>query len=319
MLNSIFKVCWKWENVDIICYKLAFLCNKEMSKNPKSRLNESIKIFWTTWGRKMWLMIILKATKSPSFTLSLEDTFLEKPQGGQIDPLSLFRVKCVSNLAWTQNFHRQIKFKRNGNRISSRKKSRVFALGRFCSEFFMKAFYWGFNYSCQLNFRARLKSPAIFKMKLFVTILNGFRSCWHHDKSLKLSPAYLKAQIWNILNIIEAKSNLPDTCEKNIVPLTLQTRVNEIEKSKSCISPERCSSNRMFPTSRLLRSQNSQLKLLFLKSQNLISPTRLIVLPLFHFIRFSWRLGVLLLKKYSLGYAYYNIYFRKAKIILTDC
>ena len=32
---------------------------------------------------KMWLMIILKATKKYRFTLSLEDAFLEKPQ---IDP-----------------------------------------------------------------------------------------------------------------------------------------------------------------------------------------------------------------------------------------
>ena len=36
---------------------------------------------------KMWLMIISKVTKNQRFTLSLEDTVLEKPQGGgQIDP-----------------------------------------------------------------------------------------------------------------------------------------------------------------------------------------------------------------------------------------
>ena len=40
---------------------------------------------------KMCLMIILKVTKKQGFTLSLEDTFFEKPQGGggeggQIDP-----------------------------------------------------------------------------------------------------------------------------------------------------------------------------------------------------------------------------------------
>ena len=46
-----------------------------------------------TWGNsmkfsgKMCLMIIIKVTKNHGFTLSLEDTFLEKPQGaGQIDP-----------------------------------------------------------------------------------------------------------------------------------------------------------------------------------------------------------------------------------------
>ena len=35
---------------------------------------------------KMWLMIILKVTQNQGFTLSLEDTFFEKPLGGQIDP-----------------------------------------------------------------------------------------------------------------------------------------------------------------------------------------------------------------------------------------
>ena len=39
-------------------------------------------------------MIILKVTKKQGFTLSLEDTFFEKPQeGGQIDRPSRFRVK----------------------------------------------------------------------------------------------------------------------------------------------------------------------------------------------------------------------------------
>ena len=34
-------------------------------------------------------MIRLKVTKNEGFTLSLEDTFLQKPQGGQIDPPAL--------------------------------------------------------------------------------------------------------------------------------------------------------------------------------------------------------------------------------------
>ena len=34
-------------------------------------------------------MIILKVTKKQDFTLSLKDTFLEKPQRGQVDPLPL--------------------------------------------------------------------------------------------------------------------------------------------------------------------------------------------------------------------------------------
>ena len=32
----------------------------------------------------MWLMIILKVTRNQSFTFSLENSFLEKPQGGRI-------------------------------------------------------------------------------------------------------------------------------------------------------------------------------------------------------------------------------------------
>ena len=35
---------------------------------------------------KMCLMKILKVTENQGFPLSLEDTFLKKPQGGQIDP-----------------------------------------------------------------------------------------------------------------------------------------------------------------------------------------------------------------------------------------
>ena len=48
---------------------------------------EILHIFWTTWGcsmkfsGKMWLMIMLKITKNQGFTLSLEDTVFEKPQG----------------------------------------------------------------------------------------------------------------------------------------------------------------------------------------------------------------------------------------------
>ena len=35
----------------------------------------------------MWLMIILKVAKKQGFTLSLENKFLNKPQGRQIDLL----------------------------------------------------------------------------------------------------------------------------------------------------------------------------------------------------------------------------------------
>ena len=49
-----------------------------------------------TFSGKMCFKIILKVTKYQGFTLSLEDTFFEKPQergrGDQIDPCSRFRV-----------------------------------------------------------------------------------------------------------------------------------------------------------------------------------------------------------------------------------
>ena len=47
-------------------------------------------------------MIILKITKSQGLTFSLEDTFFEKPQGGQIDTPPIFTLvlclKFVHNL-----------------------------------------------------------------------------------------------------------------------------------------------------------------------------------------------------------------------------
>ena len=45
-------------------------------------------------------MLILNVTKNQGFTLSLEDTFLEKPWRGQIDPPpppSRFRVNLCDN------------------------------------------------------------------------------------------------------------------------------------------------------------------------------------------------------------------------------
>ena len=38
-------------------------------------------------------MIILKVTKNHGFSLSVEDTFFEKPHGGQIDPPAVLRLK----------------------------------------------------------------------------------------------------------------------------------------------------------------------------------------------------------------------------------
>ena len=49
---------------------------------------------------KLSLMIILKVTKNRGFTLSSQDTFYEKRQGGQIDPPSCFRAKSNPQNYW---------------------------------------------------------------------------------------------------------------------------------------------------------------------------------------------------------------------------
>ena len=76
--------------------------NSEKSMEVVNTDGENLYIFWTIWeismkfSRKMCLMIILKfrQKKEQVFTLSLEDKFLEKLQGGgsEIEPLcSLFK------------------------------------------------------------------------------------------------------------------------------------------------------------------------------------------------------------------------------------
>ena len=58
------------------------------------------------FSEKMRLMIILKVSKNQGFTLSLEDTFFEKPQG--VGRASSFRVKWIKKeegfrKIWTRN------------------------------------------------------------------------------------------------------------------------------------------------------------------------------------------------------------------------
>ena len=62
--------------------------NSEKSTKIVNIEGEILHMFWTTWGMsmrfsgKMRLMIILKVTKKHGFSLSLENTFWEKPRGG---------------------------------------------------------------------------------------------------------------------------------------------------------------------------------------------------------------------------------------------
>ena len=46
--------------------------------------SDRLEKFQTIYSEEMWLMIILKVTRNQSFTFSLENSFLEKPQGGRI-------------------------------------------------------------------------------------------------------------------------------------------------------------------------------------------------------------------------------------------
>ena len=92
------------------CYKLTskyVKCQNDKKNRWKSMKianieREIIYIFWTTWGillkfwGKMWIKIILKVTTNQGFTLYLEDTFFEKPQGGsQIDPLVVLGLRLT--------------------------------------------------------------------------------------------------------------------------------------------------------------------------------------------------------------------------------
>ena len=86
---------------------------------------ENLHIFWTTWGismkfsGKIWLMIILKVTTNQGFTPSLEDTILEKTQGGggrrgeggrvKLTSPSLLRVKHKCIFIWC-SYHFNIPF-----------------------------------------------------------------------------------------------------------------------------------------------------------------------------------------------------------------
>ena len=49
-------------------------------------------------------MMILKVTKNQGFTLSLEDAFFEKLQGGQIDPTYTIHITFICSFRFSANF-----------------------------------------------------------------------------------------------------------------------------------------------------------------------------------------------------------------------
>ena len=118
-LNNLFNVCWKRKKADVICNKFTPLVSlwqgivqkyKKIDENRWKSMKiantdrEGLLNAWRNsmkFSGKMWLMIILKITKNQGFTLSLEDTILEKPQGRSnwppslLFPPNLFRVNVV--------------------------------------------------------------------------------------------------------------------------------------------------------------------------------------------------------------------------------
>ena len=75
LLNNLIEICWAWIMLtsSVISWRYWFLCNKEMSRNPKkcwkllkigNTEREILHVFWTNWGismkfsGKMWLTII---------------------------------------------------------------------------------------------------------------------------------------------------------------------------------------------------------------------------------------------------------------------
>ena len=75
---------------------------------------EILHNFWMTWGismkysAKMCLMIILKVTKNQGFTLCLEDTIFEKPEGGGSNWQSPSRFRVNGTYKTKQNFQNGI-------------------------------------------------------------------------------------------------------------------------------------------------------------------------------------------------------------------
>ena len=80
-----------------------------MKKNKTSRtlfLTQIVRPTAIMTNTQICLKIILKVTKNQGFSLSVEDKFFEKPQGGiklTAPPPSRFRVKILSSLLRTKS------------------------------------------------------------------------------------------------------------------------------------------------------------------------------------------------------------------------
>ena len=105
-LNKLFKGGWRWKNAETICYMLTSLVylqqgNVKKCKKQTQIVNideKNLHIFPTTWGILIKFprrKCLIKSERNQGYTLSLENTVLEKPQRGQIDPTTFFRINAA--------------------------------------------------------------------------------------------------------------------------------------------------------------------------------------------------------------------------------
>ena len=103
LLKNIFRVCWKWKNTDIICYKLTSLVSLSQGNVKKSKKlikidensqycqRKSPYLLNDLWNfndifRNDVAYDNIKSHKNQEFTISSADTFLKKPQEGSNCP-----------------------------------------------------------------------------------------------------------------------------------------------------------------------------------------------------------------------------------------
>ena len=116
LLKNAFKVCGKWRNADVICYKLTPLVSLQQRNVKKSKNLMKIDENSEYWQRSSSYLLNdlknfnkifrkdatydnIKSRKQQDFTLSLEDTLFEKSQGGGQFEASRFRVKVRSRFS----------------------------------------------------------------------------------------------------------------------------------------------------------------------------------------------------------------------------
>ena len=110
MLNNLFKVCWKWKNAHIICYKLTSLVSLQQGKKSKklikidenskywqrknSHVLKNLSNFNKTFRRDV-TYVIIKSHKKTRTSPSLRKIHFSNIYRGVKLTHSLFRVKLL--------------------------------------------------------------------------------------------------------------------------------------------------------------------------------------------------------------------------------